>query len=471
MFPTKQSLVRIIVLAAALGTTPSILAADPPDISPKEQMHLDMIALARQMADLRPQIPSDEAAAALHAQLRTAYQRMSDELGGDDPGRTILSGAPDATAAGGAMRMPSLPPDEGGIAGVLATPPGCGVQSNVFGNAADVPINDNSTAISTVIVTGMTGRVWYIEPQFDIAHTFCADLDITLTSPNGTTVTISTDNGGSFNDVFFGTEWRDSANPFHPVPYFNNPGLVTDHNYSTNGVVTPLVPEEPLHAFAGEDPNGVWTVRITDDEGEDVGTLFGWDMFVYTTGDPTSRMTRTFTNSAAGPLTDNGLTVRNIDVTGMGGYLCDVQVRLNVAHSFNDELDISLTSPAFRVTTLTTDNGGFFPNGFLGTTFDDSADRGSAGVHTATGATYSLAAQNVLTPEESFGGLRGTLVNGTWSLRIFDDEATGTGTFNSVSLILTTCSCNESCPADFNGDGFTDVDDLVGVILGWGVCP
>jgi subtilisin-like proprotein convertase family protein len=325
-------------------------------------------------------------------------------------------------------------------------------------------------------VSGLTGRVWYIEPQFDILHTFNADLDITLTSPSGTTITISTDNGSSHDNVFFGTEWRDSANPFGQVPYFTNNGLAADHNYQNLVTATPLVPEEPLHAFAGEDPNGVWTVRIFDDSLGDTGTLTGWDLFVYTTSDPTSRTTRSFTNSSAAPIPDAAALPstfdRAINVTGMGGYLCDVLVRLSVTHPLNEDLDITLTSPNFRVITLTTDNGFSNGNGFAGTTFDDSVDPGVLGVNTPTdGFFVNMVARNVLTPEESFGGLRGISANGTWLLRISDDTILNVGTFNSASLILTICSCDEPCPADFNGDGFTDIDDLVGVILCWGVCP
>jgi hypothetical protein len=37
----------------------------------------------------------------------------------------------------------------------------------------------------------------------------------------------------------------------------------------------------------------------------------------------------------------------------------------------------------------------------------------------------------------------------------------------SVAIVLT----RNTCPGDTNGDGVVDVDDLVEVILGWGVCP
>jgi subtilisin-like proprotein convertase family protein len=479
MFPIKPPRVRVIALAIALGAVSSALAADSPDISPKEQMHLDMIALAYQMRDLRPEMATSPAAAALYEQLQAAYKRMSDELGGDDPGRTILSGTHDNSADARAMRSQAAPPpsqrtplDEGGIAGTFATPPGCQASPiSLFSNGSDFPIPDLGTVTSTIFVNGPAGRLWFVDVQLDISHTFNADLDITLTSPNGTTITLSTDNGGGNDNVFLGTVFVDDADPDGQVPYFSNNGLVTDHLYQNGVTAGPLVPEEPLHTFAGEDSNGVWTLRITDDEGVDVGTLLGWDIFVLTTSDPTNRTTRTFSNNGTGTV-DSGVLVRNVSVAGMGGFLCDVQVRLNVTSASNEDLDISLTSPGGKVITLITDNGGSFDNGFAGTTFDDSVDPGAPGIHSPTDGTYTnLNPMNVLTPEESFASLRGTDANGTWSLRLSDDLAGFPGTFHSVSLILTTCSCGGSCPGDTNGDGFTDVDDLVGVILGWGMCP
>jgi subtilisin-like proprotein convertase family protein len=471
MFAINYFDTRTFALVTALSATCSAFAADRPDISPKEQMHLDMIALAQQMHDLRPQMASDESAAALYQQLHNDYQRMSDELGGDDPGRAILSGTADADAAGAAMR-PTSPPDEGGIAGSSATPPGCGSDTGLFGNSADFPIPDLGTVTSTIFVNGPAGRLWYVQPTLFIQHTFNADLDITLTSPSGTTVTISTDNGGSNDNVFSNTVFADDVNPGGQVPYTTNNGLVTDHLYQNGVTATALVAEEPMHRFAGEDPNGTWTLRISDDASLNTGTLLGWNLFVQVTGTPTNRTTRTFTNSITGVILNGGTLVRNVPVSGMGGFLCDVQVRLDVSHGWCEDLDISLTSPSGRVITLTTDNGSVFEDVFAGTTFDDAVDPGSPGVHTATDGPYvNMLARNVLTPEESFGSLRGTSANGTWSLRVSDDEVVPGGDFNSVSLILTTCSCEPACTADVNGDGAINADDVVGVILGWGACP
>ena len=65
----------------------------------------------------------------------------------------------------------------------------------------------------------------------NITHTFAADLDITLTSPAGTVVTLTTDNGAGNDNVFNGTMWYDKANPGGQVPYTTNDGLVSDTAY------------------------------------------------------------------------------------------------------------------------------------------------------------------------------------------------------------------------------------------------
>src|SRR5213078_1906613 len=78
------------------------------------------------------------------------------------------------------------------------------------------------------------------------------------------------------------TLWNDGANPSGQVPYTSNSGLVTDRNWGASGPATPLVPEEPLAAFVGEDPNGTWTLTISDDAAADVGTLSQWRLDVKT---------------------------------------------------------------------------------------------------------------------------------------------------------------------------------------------
>ena len=131
---------------------------------------------------------------------------------------------------------------------------------------------------STIVVAGAGTAILDVDATTFIQHTFSADLDITITSPAGTVVTLTTDNGASNDNVFNGTVWDDDANPAGQVPYTTNNGLVTDHTYVNLTLASPLTPEEALAAFIGEDPNGTWTLTISDDLAGDGGSLNSWSL-------------------------------------------------------------------------------------------------------------------------------------------------------------------------------------------------
>ena len=92
----------------------------------------------------------------------------------------------------------------------------------------------------------------------DLVHTFDGDLDIFLTSPGGTVIELSTDNGGG-GDNYTCTTFDDEA------------------VNSVIGGVAPFsgsyMPETPLSAVDGENALGAWVLCITDDAGGDVGWL------------------------------------------------------------------------------------------------------------------------------------------------------------------------------------------------------
>src|SRR5690606_19917535 len=91
-----------------------------------------------------------------------------------------------------------------------------------------VPIPSSGLAESQITVAGAGNIIVDLNVITNITHTFPGDLDMVLISPAGTIVTLSTDNGSSFDNVYDGTLWDDSANPGGQVPYTSNNGLVTD---------------------------------------------------------------------------------------------------------------------------------------------------------------------------------------------------------------------------------------------------
>ncbi len=149
--------------------------------------------------------------------------------------------------------------------------------------------NANQQAISTgapgfvdvpLGLPTLEGRVCKVRVQTLLKHTRCQDIDMTLKSPAGTVVTLTTDNGGDLDDVFYGTWWDDDASPLGDEPLVNNfdwmEGLVCDHPYQDGLGAGALVPEEAMGAFIGEDPNGIWTLRIYDDAAGEGGVLEAW---------------------------------------------------------------------------------------------------------------------------------------------------------------------------------------------------
>ena len=140
--------------------------------------------------------------------------------------------------------VPTAPPAPAGYVASLTT----------VNNLTPEAILDSTAVSSTILVAGAGSYIHDVDLTTFIAHTFAGDLDITLTSPAGTVVTISTDNGGGANDVFNGTLWDDDADPGNPVPYVSPLAaskLVTDTAYTNLTVETQLTPEEPLAAFIG----------------------------------------------------------------------------------------------------------------------------------------------------------------------------------------------------------------------------
>lgn len=131
--------------------------------------------------------------------------------------------------------------------------------------ATGIPIGvpDNGEGKSTVFVPA-PGQVLEVRlTGLHIVHTFDADLDIFLISPAGTTIELSTDNGGSSND-YIDTTFDDAAAT--PITHGLAPFTGT------------FAPEQPLSTFFGEDAFGVWTLRVADDVRSDVGTVQGWNL-------------------------------------------------------------------------------------------------------------------------------------------------------------------------------------------------
>ena len=210
-----------------------------------------------------------------------------------------------------------------------------------------------------------------------------------------------------------------------------------------------LTPEEPLGAFVGEDPNGVWTLTISDDLAGDGGNLNSWSLDLSTLAAAPSTITATnAANNTPLPIpTGPGVVAQTVNVGGAGKYLLDAEAITGLQHTFAADVDMTLQSPAGTVVTLSTDNGAGNDNVFDGTRWDDDANPGGQvpyvtnnGVVTDN-AYVNLTAATPLTPEEGLAAFIGEDPNGVWTLTISDDLAGDGGTLNSLALELKTAQC------------------------------
>ncbi|WP_339832618.1 proprotein convertase P-domain-containing protein, partial [uncultured Altibacter sp.] len=120
-------------------------------------------------------------------------------------------------------------------------------------------------SIATVADAGVIGTDYtFGNIEVNIQHTWASDIDMTLTSPNGTTVDVMLDDGGSTGlDTAATLVFTDTS--ANLVDDFNDAASIQPDFQAEGGLFNTV--------FAGESITGDWTLNITDDAGGDSGTL------------------------------------------------------------------------------------------------------------------------------------------------------------------------------------------------------
>jgi subtilisin-like proprotein convertase family protein len=125
---------------------------------------------------------------------------------------------------------------------------------------------------------------------------------------------------------------------------------------------------------------------------------------------------------------DRGTLTSSLEI-GATGTIYDVNVKLNLTHTVDEDLDVFLVAPDGTRVELFTDVGSVYDN-FINTVLDDSAATAiTSGTGPFTG-TYR--------PEGSLATLNGKNLAGTWSLEVSDDTRKNTGELLDWSLIART---------------------------------
>jgi subtilisin-like proprotein convertase family protein len=204
--------------------------------------------------------------------------------------------------------------------------------------STNVPVTIPLTAAnvtSTITLSGITGNLIDLDVlNLNISHSYINDMVIELTSPQGTTVRLIDQicNGESNILINFDNESANSYNSL-PCPPTNN------------GTYKAL---EPLSAFYGQNPNGVWTLRVYDTYAQDGGSINAWSLGIKTTAlmNCVNNLTIddvTHNEGNSGPTTYS-FTVSLSSPAPAGGVTFDIATANNTATiANNDYVQKSLT--------------------------------------------------------------------------------------------------------------------------------
>lgn len=154
-----------------------------------------------------------------------------------------------------------------------------------------VPIPDNNaTGVNLKIpVSGLSGAISSVRFRINgsncasntgvgLEHTFVGDLVLRLIAPSGTAVTLISQPGGGL------AEGRNFCNT---LP--DDAATVSIQNILSSGppplgppYTGTFKPASPLAAFALEDPNGTWTLNVSDRASQDIGAVRAFSILITT---------------------------------------------------------------------------------------------------------------------------------------------------------------------------------------------
>ncbi len=243
-------------------------------------------------------------------------------------------------------------------------------------NLTAMTIPDKNTAgISSKIRIAAGGSVKRLAVSVDIAHTYVGDLLVTLMAPGGAKVVLHNRGGASADNL---VQRYDSAS------------------------VTSLA------SLVGVGAEGDWVLKVSDLEGQDVGTLQRWSLDLSVEAGAASASGEAAPNLA---IPDNNPAGVSSSITiARAGMVGQLKVAIDITHTYIGDLRITLTSPGGRSVVLHSQLGGGQDN--LVFTYDSAA------------------------PLSPLSALAGQAMQGDWTLRVVDAAAVDVGTLNKWSLMI-----------------------------------
>ncbi len=166
----------------------------------------------------------------------------------------------------------------------------CPACTTVTNNTVVVISDGVGSSYNSIINISSVEAITDVNVTINIDHSRSDNLDITLTSPTGTIVELTSDNGG-IGDNYIGTIFDQQATT-----------LITAGSPPFTGL---FIPEGDLNTFNGLDPEGDWTLTIVDNATDDGGQLNSWSLEVCV-DNPTSVSENRFDNFSIYPNPNNG---------------------------------------------------------------------------------------------------------------------------------------------------------------------
>ena len=202
--------------------------------------------------------------------------------------------------------------------------------------------------VSERVVQGAYGLITDINVLVgDPVHNTPNDFDIYLRSPSGTSVLLISDAcggvGGFENGGFkLDQDGVDTLSPANDCSGKVAPPKDDDAIISDSDASFPTPVETSLDVLNGENPNGTWTLHVTDDEdhGSEANSIGFWAVEIEV--------------APASPIP--GSSPLELDVLSSGQILTDVDVVLDgMSHSRAEDLDMFLEGPGGQKTWLISD--------------------------------------------------------------------------------------------------------------------
>ncbi len=144
-----------------------------------------------------------------------------------------------------------------------------------YDNFSVIPIPDVGQIDSPIVISNFPSAVTKAVVSLFITHQYDADLRLELIGPDGTTTTLSANNGGSGQN--YGLGLSDAAR----TTFDDDASLAITTGFAP--FVGTFRPQQPLAFFigkAGTNVNGTWKLRVIDQYLYGVGTLQCWSLFL-----------------------------------------------------------------------------------------------------------------------------------------------------------------------------------------------